>query len=147
MRSNKRPAKTRARRTSKHVCATSVKAGDRITLAGRVVGYQPIEAIVLAIECEGVVDERALRRRRVVEHRPMLVVEDVESIEAPLPPPGFGARVRGHVKLQFVWERPGEEGMMTRTLTIEALRAWAMLCPVHGMMSQSLLDDLIEGTL
>ena len=145
--------KTRKKRDAKrsasgvrHVCATSVKAGDTITLTGRALGYQPILVKVLAVECEAVIPARGAAV--VTQHRPMLVVEDT-----PVPMTLAQGRVRGRVEVSFVYERYGEnlegseEGQVTRRLTIQELRAWAVQCPLAGPMPAGLLDHLMSGVL
>lgn len=106
----------------------TIATGQHITVGGRLLGYQPVDARVVSIEGMGTRPPR------------LMVVLD----ELPLRPPvtaELNGRIR--VELPYISSELGsldsaEEGLITRTFKgVADLRAWAMTLPVDGRFTPS----------
>lgn len=125
--------------------APPIQKGDTIILAGRVVGFQPIEARVVDIEREASMlglDGKLLKSgATVVRYDTVLTLEDTPPVRA------TKNRMHRKVVLSFTFDAPGEEGMISRRLTIAELRGWAAQCPVDGAVSEWMLEYLSRGPM
>jgi hypothetical protein len=126
--------------------APPIQKGDTIILAGRVVGFQAIEARVLDIEREASLfdlDGKPLKHgATVVKYDTVLTLVDIRT-----PVRTIWNRMRPKVTLSVTFDASGEEGMVSRRLTIAELRAWAIQCPVDGIVSEWLLEHLSRGPM